>query len=68
VEEMTRGPLTFKGTDLKRAINITREAGLQIARVEITKTGNILVHVGEPANDNAAQLDEWDKALGHEGN
>jgi len=46
---MTRGPLTFKGTDLKRAINTTREAGLQIARVEITKAGSILVHVGGPA-------------------
>jgi hypothetical protein len=65
---MTRGPLTFKETDLMRAIKCAIKAGLQVAGFEITKAGSILVHVGEPANDNAAQLDDdWDKALADEG-
>jgi len=59
---MTRGPLTFKGTDLKRALSAAKDAGLEIRFFEITKTGSILVHVGkaeEAANDDL----EWDKAL-----
>jgi hypothetical protein len=60
---MTRGPLTFKGTDLKRALDTAKNAGFEIVSFEITKAGSIVVHVGgsdiEPANDEA----EWDKAL-----
>jgi hypothetical protein len=65
---MTRGPLSFKGTDLERAIKHAKKAGLKVASVEInTKTGSILVHAGEPeaANDNNID-DDWDKALSHE--
>ena len=68
---MTRGPLSFKGTDLKRAIKTAKETGLEVSHFEITKAGSIVVHVGEPANDNAAEPhgdDDWDKAVGVEGN
>jgi hypothetical protein len=63
---MTRGPLSFKETDLVRAIKSALKAGLQVAGFEInSKTGNITVHTGgksEAANDS----DSWDEALGHE--
>ncbi len=67
---MTRGPLTFKETDLMRALRCAPKAGLQVVSYEITKAGSILVHTGQPANDNAAQPDlddDWDKALASEG-
>jgi hypothetical protein len=68
---MTRGPLSFKETEVKRAIRCVEKAGLQVSGVEINpKTGSILVLVGEPANDNATQPDsddDWDKALASEG-
>jgi hypothetical protein len=48
---MTRSPLTFKGTDLKRAINAAKEAGLQVSRFEITKAGSIVVHIIESESD-----------------
>jgi hypothetical protein len=61
-EKMTRGPSTFKGNDLKRAIRTAKEAGLEVKSFEITKAGSIIVHIGnvEAANDDG---DEWDKAL-----
>jgi hypothetical protein len=65
---MTRGPLSFKETDLMRAIKCALKAGLEVAGFEITKAGSILVHTGQPPNDNAAQPDsDWDKALAREG-
>jgi hypothetical protein len=43
---MSRGPLSFKETDLMRAIKIALKAGLQVVGFEISpKTGNITVTV-----------------------
>jgi hypothetical protein len=59
---MTRGPIAFKGTDLKRALATAKEVGLEIRFFEITKAGSIVVHVGKA--DDAANDDlQWDKAL-----
>jgi hypothetical protein len=60
---VTRGTLTFKGTDLKRALAAAKEAGLEVMRFEITKAGNIVVHVGKVDMEAANDDDEWDKAL-----
>jgi hypothetical protein len=66
---MTRGPLSFKETDLMRAIKCALKAGLQVAGFEINpKTGSIRVDTGQPANDNAEPDGDWDKALAREGN
>jgi hypothetical protein len=59
---MTRGPITFKGTDLKRALAAAKEVGLEIRFFEIAKSGSILVHVGE-ADDTVSDDLQWDKAL-----
>jgi len=58
---MTRSPLTFKGTDLKRAINSALEAGLQISHFEITKAGSIVVHVAD--SNQESEGNPWDGAL-----
>jgi hypothetical protein len=56
---MTRGPLKFKETDVKRLVKSTREAGLKVTRVEVTETGSLVAHTDEPANDNASPLERW---------
>jgi hypothetical protein len=56
---MTRGPLSFKETDLMRAIKCAIKAGLHVAGYEITKTGSIVVHVGKPTDEPITQ-NEWD--------
>jgi hypothetical protein len=45
---VTRGPLTFKETDLVRAIKSAVKAGLHVVGFEITKSGSIVVHAGKP--------------------
>jgi hypothetical protein len=46
---MTRGNLSFKETDLVRAIKSAIKAGLRVVGYEVNPTtGNIVVHVGEP--------------------
>jgi cell division protein FtsI/penicillin-binding protein 2 len=67
---MSSGPYSFTETEVKRAIRSVEKAGKTVAGVEINpRTGSILVHVGKPANDNAAGPDsDWDKALAREGN
>ena len=64
---MTRGPLSFKETDLIRAIKCAIRAGLHVVGYEINpKTGSILVHVGKPTEQTETEPDAnpWDKALG----
>ena len=66
---MSSGPQRFTVTEVKRAISSVEKAGHAIRGVEINpKTGSILVLVGEPADDNAAEPDsDWEKALSREG-
>jgi hypothetical protein len=40
---MARGPLTFRQRDLVRAIKSAKAAGLQVAKVEVDKTGKITI-------------------------
>jgi hypothetical protein len=60
---MSRGPLTFRQADVTRALRAVKDAGVEVARVEVDKTGKIVVVVGEPDKTNAAgpdtPLDRW---------
>ena len=48
---MPKGPQTFKGRDLTRAIKATIAAGVSVARAEIEpRTGKIVVVFGDPKN------------------
>jgi len=42
-----RSPSLFKRADMRRAIRSAQEAGLPIDRVEIDKTGKIIVHAAK---------------------
>jgi hypothetical protein len=67
VFEMSRGPHTFRQSDLTRAVKALRAAGVDIVRVEI-EHDRIVVVAGTPATTAEAALDEgvkaWDKHLG----
>lgn len=60
-----RRPISFKGSDLKRAINSAKDAGLEVSSFEITSAGSIIVRIGTPTNDNESE-NPWDKAVGHD--
>jgi hypothetical protein len=57
---VTRGPLTFKETDVKRALATAKKAGLEVDRFEITKAGSIVVHVGKPTSEPVSH-NPWDE-------
>jgi hypothetical protein len=44
---MSRGPLTFRRADVTRAVLAVKAAGIPIARVEVDKTGKIVVVISE---------------------
>jgi hypothetical protein len=58
---MARGALTFRESDLTRALKAAAKAGVALARVEICKDGRIVLLPGK-AQD-APPGDEWDEAL-----
>jgi hypothetical protein len=57
-----RRPSIFKKTDLTRALKGVREAGMEIARVEINKAGLIVVVPSKPEEpaDERSETNEWD--------
>jgi hypothetical protein len=61
---MSKGPLTFKQTDLLRAIRTSQKAGLSIARVEIDRDGKIVVVVREGMTIQGSAGNEWDELYG----
>ena len=59
---MSKGPLTFKQTDLLRAIRTFQKAGLPVARAEIDRDGKIVVVVGDGKAIQGSTANEWDGA------
>jgi ATP-dependent exoDNAse (exonuclease V) alpha subunit len=58
---MGHGPCTFKKRDVKTALKAVRESGVEVSRVEIEKTGKIIIIAGRPAEaDSTAEPSEWD--------
>ncbi len=61
---MSRGSLTFRQTDVTRAVKALQAAGLGVARLEIDiKDGKIVVVAAkstETAAEGAPVLNEWD--------
>jgi hypothetical protein len=61
---MARGPSTFKQQDLTRALRAAIAAGIMVQRVEIDKSGKIVLVAGkpqEPADEGGAGAgNEWD--------
>ena len=60
---MTRRPSTFRQQDVTRAVKAVIATGVGIARVEIDKTGKIIIITGEttdqPGRSSDNDLDNW---------
>jgi hypothetical protein len=61
---LSRGPTTFRQRDVTAAVKAVVNAGLKIARVEVsTKTGNIAITPGEPNRcDLQEETNDWEDA------
>ena len=60
---MARGPLTFRQQDLVRALKGAKAAGIDVARVEIDKSGKIVIVTGE-GEPQDGERNEWDEVNG----
>jgi hypothetical protein len=63
IRPMSRGPLTFRASDLTRAIKAATVAGMSIGRVEIDRDGTIVIVPGTPAMEEPQSdrpVNEWD--------
>jgi hypothetical protein len=58
---MTR-KFTFTESDLRRALRTAKATGSN--RVEITKAGNIIIHLDDAAADDNTQ-NPWDEVMQH---
>jgi hypothetical protein len=59
---MARSPSAFRQGDITRAVKAMAAAGQRVARVEIDKTGRIILVTGEAAQA-PIEGNEWDKDL-----
>lgn len=59
---MGHGPCTFKKRDVEMAVRAARDAGVEVARVEIDKDGKIVIVVGQPGTIAPDGVNEWDEA------
>jgi hypothetical protein len=61
-----RGPLSFKQSDLTRALKAARAAGHVAARVEIEKNGKIIVILNDDKPASSSPARDWDEALSND--
>jgi hypothetical protein len=55
---MSRGPWTFKPTNITKAIKAAVKAGLTVGRVEIAPDGKIIVIAGTPGQEQNSEIEE----------
>lgn len=63
---MSRAPSTFKQRDVAAAIRAARQAGIEVARIEVTKDGKIVIISGA-AVEPPPPGNEWDEVLTNQG-
>jgi hypothetical protein len=59
---MSRGPRTFKQADVAAAIKAARQAGIEVARIEVDKAGKIVIVAGKP-EEPVDTGNEWDSVI-----
>jgi hypothetical protein len=60
---MSRGHCTFKQRDVTAAVKAVTAAGVDVARVEVDKTGRIVIIAGKPGESMSGEGSSWDKAI-----
>jgi hypothetical protein len=55
---MSRGPQSFRQTDVTKAIRAAMQAGLPVARVEVSRDGRIIVIAGKPEQAQNSKAEE----------
>ena len=61
---MARTPATFRQADVTRAVRAVVAAGVHIGRVEIDKTGKIVIVAADATSgqlDESTEGNEWDR-------
>jgi hypothetical protein len=60
---MTRAPSTFRQQDVTRAVKAIAAAGVHITRVEIDKTGKVVIIIGNATDlpSEMTEVNEWDR-------
>ena len=61
---MARAPSTFRQLDVTRAVKAVTAAGVHITRIEIDKTGKIVIITAADATDHPGKMreaNEWDR-------
>ena len=60
---MARAPSTFRQQDVTRAVKAVTAAGVHIARIEIDKTGKIVIITVDGADrlGESTEVNEWDR-------
>ena len=60
---MARAPSTFRQLDVTRAVKAVTAAGVHITRIEIDKTGKIIIITADMANrpEGMTEANEWDR-------
>jgi hypothetical protein len=59
---MARGPCKFTKRDVQAAVKAVVDAGVQVARVEVNKDGNIVIIMqGAEIGAGRAAPNEWDE-------
>jgi hypothetical protein len=60
---MARAPSTFRRQDVTRALKAVAAAGVHIARIEIDKTGKIVIITADATNrpGELMEANEWDR-------
>jgi len=60
---MSRRPSTFKERDVTRAVRAVMRAGLEVARVDIDRTGQIRIVIADGDREAVTENNPWERAL-----
>ena len=57
---MARAPALFRQRDAEALVRAVRKGGCDVARVEMTPDGKIVVIIGKPGEEAVKPANEWD--------
>jgi len=59
---MSRAPSTFRQRDVTAAVKAVVAAGVEVVRIIIDRTGNIVICTAKAQDEAANDKNEWDEA------